>query len=614
MRHRFNRHEWVCAEFGKVDKKTIKLGAPALAEYEQTLIHRVYDTALDNSLWPEMLVSIVDHVNRLEAMPEHERDYDAIQSLNDHFGRAFAISDRLVLLQEENANHAQIMSAMAFDVILFDMEGRARFSTKIDLAKSELITNAPMHRAIDSYDATRGALAEKFRDVKRTGATQIWSEAGDRGRVNVLLPKSEVLRLGFPPSAECVLLTSVFNTSAAVQQFSAHFGLSRAHARFLTAFVQSSDVRLAAEDVGITYETGRKYLKAIFNASGAGSQSKLIQILFNSPAVLLENAVVEDTKVNPVRRMLSLSDGAEIEYFSIGPEDGYPVFYFDALAGNSIDSLGHPERYRPVLQILGMRLITPCRPGCFRSSFRKFDSVRDYAGDVEAICTELGLGKIALLSYSHGSNVALGVAHALADRVERVVMSSVSYMRFTRENWRDADMFFLITNVIGRRWPALLNRLIPFLARSVIQNVHPFAERMLARASCEHERVILGDHGIRARTSAMVRERTAMGMEGVIQEYRINAQSYDFDIRDLKMPLILLHGDCDMHNPLGGAELLAREAPNAKLHVLKDMGHHHIFLEWDWIFAAAMGRPVVVPPTTRHRPGGAADRIGMQVK
>lgn len=404
------------------------------------------------------------------------------------------------------------------------------------------------------------------------------------------------MTFGFPAQADTVLLSCDFDTGAAITEFAAKHRLTGSENRLLTAFAKTSDVSLAAASLGITTGTARQYLKSIYTKFGHKSQPELMRALFFNPAVFLARRAPADTL--PVRRMLTVDGGRQLEYFSIGPEDGYPVFFFDALAGNSIDSLGHPDRYRPTLNRLGMRLITPCRPGGFRSDFRPLGSLRDYATDVTAICDHIGKHKISLLSYSYGSNAALGVAHALPDMVERVTVASVSYTNYVNADWRNRDMFFQVTNVIGRRWPALLKRLIPFLARSVIQNVHPFAERMLANAQCDHERMILGDHRIRARTSAMVAERTANGFDGVIEEYRLNAQPYDFDVREITASMTLFHGECDVHNPLMGAKMLAQDAPNATLHVLPDMGHHLLFKEWDWIFAAAMNVDFEMPTKT----------------
>lgn len=112
---------------------------PSLTETnssESDLIHQVYDTALDNSLWPEMIVAIVDHVSHLEAMPEGQLDRARIESINAHFNRAYTISEKMVDLQERNVLQAQILEALSCDVTLFSLSGepfyKSRVGTQVD--------------------------------------------------------------------------------------------------------------------------------------------------------------------------------------------------------------------------------------------------------------------------------------------------------------------------------------------------------------------------------------------------------------------------------------------------------------------------------------------------
>jgi pimeloyl-ACP methyl ester carboxylesterase len=134
-----------------------------------------------------------------------------------------------------------------------------------------------------------------------------------------------------------------------------------------------------------------------------------------------------------------------------------------------------------------------------------------------------------------------------------------------------------------------LNQLIPFLARTIIYDIHRFSEKKAKAALSEHERAILRDKDVIERTRDRLIERTARGMNGVIDEYKINAQLYDFDVGAIQAPITLFHGDCDVNNPLGGARMLAKDAQRARLQVLPGMGHHHIFYEWSWLLAAACG-------------------------
>lgn len=560
----------------------------------------MYETALDNSLWPEMIVSIVDHVNRLEALPEEKLDRARIESINDHFNRAYSISEKMLQLQEGNHEKLKVIGAMSYNVVLLDARSQVFFSSRLEQSLDGSLSSEKLKGSYISGTVDVPDFVKHLKTCQEKSQAQVWSTLTDGQTAMILLPKEEVVQLGFPAKTENALISYPLNLSNAVAQFQSRYGLLNSEIKLLEAFVESSDLRKAASKANITYETARKYIKDIFKKTGDKSQSALIRNLLFSPAVWLAMTNPSKSDIKPVRRMMTLSDKRELEYFSLGPEDGYPVIFIDTLASSAIDVLRKPERYLPRLESLGMRLINPCRHGGFRSTYRPINSLKDMAGDIAELCDRLGFQKVSLLSYSYGSNAALAVGHELPDLIERITMSSVSYMTYSHDSWRDMDLFFHVTNVIGRRWPALLNQLIPFLARSVMQNVHRFADRLVSSAKCEHDRAIILDHPIRERTRDMLMERTAHGMEGLIEEFCINAQPYDFDVRNIKIPMTLLHGEFDFGNPLDGAKLLAEHAPHADLHVLKGMGHHHIFVEWDWIFAAAMGRQFDIPEPTRR--------------
>lgn len=123
-----------------------------------------------------------------------------------------------------------------------------------------------------------------------------------------------------------------------------------------------------------------------------------------------------------------------------------------------------------MLHRLNARLIIPCRPGTFGTGFRVQESARDYAREVEDICNQLEIERFSLLGYSYGSVSALGVAYEMSERVDRVVLASVCYPDYIAPDWRSMDFFYQVSRVIGRRWPGLLRRVIPFLCKSPLRH------------------------------------------------------------------------------------------------------------------------------------------------
>jgi DNA-binding CsgD family transcriptional regulator len=61
------------------------------------------------------------------------------------------------------------------------------------------------------------------------------------------------------------------------------YGLTEAEARMLLAFVRTQGIQEAADDLGVSPETARSHLKAIFAKTGANSQAKLMHLVLKHP-------------------------------------------------------------------------------------------------------------------------------------------------------------------------------------------------------------------------------------------------------------------------------------------------------------------------------------------
>ena len=61
--------------------------------------------------------------------------------------------------------------------------------------------------------------------------------------------------------------------------FAYTFNLRTPHARFAVHFLRTLQLRAACHSAGIGYETGRTYLKKLFEVTGTGSQVELVVVL-----------------------------------------------------------------------------------------------------------------------------------------------------------------------------------------------------------------------------------------------------------------------------------------------------------------------------------------------
>lgn len=539
-----------------------RLSGDAQADTDH-LVHLIYDTAMDNSLWPELIATIYQ---KFEGISEQATQAD-VTALQTHFSRGLLLSERLVALQEENNLQARLLDTLAIEVQLFDASGQILSQTGGNWSGSRQL-GSPERAHNMEFQLGPDALRQMGLPEKVSGAK---------------------FRLTRSPDDIVSALPGIST-------------LSNSRQRLLAAFLRHASLRDAAGERGLSYETARTYLKDICQHFGVSGQTELLKAVLLEPASLI--ARPQNDPGRQVRRKISHSDQRQLEYFTLGPETGTTLIHFDALSGGALDLLGDPDRYAALLDALKMRLIIPCRPGTFGSSYRQMTSARDHAQDIERLCEQLQIERFSILAYSHGSIPALGVAASMADRIDRLTIASASFPDYVAEDWRNLDFFYQVAQIIGRKWPALQRRMVPFLIKSILQNIDSYADRAAQRAedgaACPHEASILRDPEIRTRSRAMLEGRIAAGMEGMVQEYRIAAQPLQFDWQNITVPVQIFHGAKDQINPLAGAEKLQKVLPDAVLHTLPDMGHAFVYAEWDWLLEAAAGRPVQPPAAWRR--------------
>jgi len=572
----------------------------------ERLTHLVYEASLDNSLWPELILELTEHLN--SNVPQGKSDLAATAGIAEHFKRAFSISEKIVSLQEKEQQLSNVIDALSVGIAMLDDDGKAilenRTAAEIrnHVALPGLSSNVSL---ISAENGSQMSLANWVRDVNSSGTPKNLSvpcPETDTRVTGLLLPRETATKMGFPAKAAAVLVTHNPAESDALRTFAADCLLTERETELVASLRETRDLRTAAETLNLSYESARTYLKRIFSKTGCVNQVDLFQRISSSPAAFLKRRAIEETDELKVRRLWTLKDGRTLEYFSLGPEDGKPVIYFDALSGSSIDVIGSADRYLPALQRMNVRLITICRPGGFRSTMRQVTSLRDYAPDVEELLDGLGLGKVAGLSYSFGSGAALATVHELPERFERLVMSSAAYPKYKHPNWRELDVFHHLSAVIGRRWPNMLRQILPFLIRSILQNVDRYFDRHAARALSQNDIEFLNNEVARRRTKALIAERTAITMDGMVEENVLNAQGWDFHISNIDTEIAIYQGTLDNVCPIGGARLLVEDLPNASLCEMEELGHYHMATHWSALIGLAIG---IEPDLDVMKPAGA---------
>jgi pimeloyl-ACP methyl ester carboxylesterase len=116
---------------------------------------------------------------------------------------------------------------------------------------------------------------------------------------------------------------------------------------------------------------------------------------------------------------MKLRDGRRLAYSELGDPDGIPIFHQHGMPGSRVEHVAEPELYRS----LGVRVITPDRPGYGLSDPDPQSPLLDWPSDIEELADHLGLSRFGIIGLSGGGIYALACAAAIPHRLTNVVVT-----------------------------------------------------------------------------------------------------------------------------------------------------------------------------------------------
>ena len=116
--------------------------------------------------------------------------------------------------------------------------------------------------------------------------------------------------------------------------------------------------------------------------------------------------------------VITLPDGRRLSWHEFGDPDGLPVIY---TTGTPVSGLGGAW-YDQTARAVGLRWISPDKPGYGGSDYQPKRSLISWADDLTVLADQLGLDRFALAGESGGGPWTLAAAHRPAGRVSVVAL------------------------------------------------------------------------------------------------------------------------------------------------------------------------------------------------
>jgi pimeloyl-ACP methyl ester carboxylesterase len=292
-----------------------------------------------------------------------------------------------------------------------------------------------------------------------------------------------------------------------------------------------------------------------------------------------------------------LPDGRTLGFEDYGDPTGFPVLSFHGGLSSRLDAA--PAHDAAVA--MGVRLLSPDRPGMGLSTFQPGRRLIDWPADVEHLARALGLSRFAVMGWSAGGPYAAVCAAKLPRRVTAAALLSSSVPLDLYGTTRGLTIEDRVLLVLAQHAPRLASTVMKV---SIVNASNARLLRAAMRAFPPADRTIITQWGPPDRALAFVREAMRQGTDGCVLDYKIFGDPWGFSLEEIGVPVQIWEGADDRTGPPGYREFLHRRIKGSTLTVVPGEGHLSLLPhQAPAIFAALLGGDHNAESTARWNVG-----------
>jgi pimeloyl-ACP methyl ester carboxylesterase len=267
------------------------------------------------------------------------------------------------------------------------------------------------------------------------------------------------------------------------------------------------------------------------------------------------------------------TNGDRVAFSEYGDLSGEPVMFCHGWPSSRIMAQFIDDAARE----LGVRIISPDRPGIADSSFAANRTLLDWPPLVSELADFLDLKGFRVLGISGGGPYAYALAWALPKRVRAVaVVSGAPDIAELSDHSGLLPLYRWLMWAEKRLPPPLCHfgfRLArPFLSLRPPRRTRPWLLKFLQPFDADS----LRDEKAFEACFESQRRAWKTSAEGVMADAQLFAQPWGFSLGELRMPVLLWHGDSDRSFSLGTAREMAKKIPNCELRIIERAGHYSV--------------------------------------
>ena len=274
------------------------------------------------------------------------------------------------------------------------------------------------------------------------------------------------------------------------------------------------------------------------------------------------------------RQNIVFPDGAVVAFEEYGKPTGAPVIFCHGWPSSRTMAQLADEPARN----LGIRIISPDRPGISGSSMQYDRKLSDWPGLLERLVDHLDIGEFRMLAISGGAPYAYATAVAMPERISGIAIVGGAIPFAELEDLKGLLPLYRWMLGFYRSRPKLLRSFFylarPFLSFRAPIRLRPLLLKMLLLRSCDA--ASLRDNAAFEAIFESQRRAWRGSAEGVMTDAQIYAQPWGFAAEDVRVPVRLWHGKEDRAFAVRLAQAFANRLPNCKARFIENEGHYSL--------------------------------------
>jgi pimeloyl-ACP methyl ester carboxylesterase len=240
---------------------------------------------------------------------------------------------------------------------------------------------------------------------------------------------------------------------------------------------------------------------------------------------------------------------------------------------------------------LGLRIITPDRPGFGLSDFQPHRKLMDLPDDLVQLADHLQIGTFSIFGVSAGGIYILPCAYKIPERLEKVaILNGAVPIDLLADPYQGMSEKFKKVYVMTAKFPFWLLRFVTWIAKRKIAKDPEAAYQNSLGFHTEANQKFLLDPTVKAWKMGHDSEVYRQGTKGVAQEGKILVSPSGPNPAEIKKHIDLWYFEDDPLVPMQWGKYLASVLPNNTTHFFPDGGHYAVWVRWGEVLRSIAGK------------------------